>query len=202
VVDAAMIDGANALMAMFHGFRAVGLFDGQPGTHVLSGAAHYYTTYETADGRYLAVAALEPKFYAELVRRAGLDPQRFGGRGMAAIPVADPEWPALRAELAAVFRTRTRAEWCALLEGTDACVTPVLTPDEAATHPHHAARGSFVSVGGVEQHAPAPRFSATAPAAPRAPVAPGADTRALLEESGYSAIEVESLLASRAVCAA
>lgn len=199
VVDAAMLDGVNAQMAIFHGFRAAGLFDGQTGSHFLSGAAHFYATYETRDGKYLAVAALEPQFYQELVRRAGLDPARFGPRGLGALPVASPEWPALKAELAAVFRTRTRDEWCALLEGTDACVAPVLAAAEAAGHPHNVARRAFIDVNGVVQNAPAPRFSATAPDEPRPPVQSGADTRAVLREAGFAADEIDGLLASGAV---
>lgn len=202
VVDAAMLDGVNAQLAMYHGFRAAGLFDGGTGTHFLAGAAHFYGTYETADGKFLAVAALEPRFYADLLRRLGLDPARFAGHGLGARPGSDPAWPALKAELAAVFRTKTRDEWCALLEGTDACVAPVLTLDEAASHPHHAARGSFVTVGGVRQNAPAPRFSATPPATPQAPVRPGSDTRAVLAEAGLAAGDIEALLASGAAAEA
>ncbi len=202
VVDATMLDGINAQMAMFHGFRAAGLFDGGTGTHFLGGAAHYYATYETADGRYLAVAALEPAFYAELIRLAGLDPARFGAHGLGAGPVPDPDWPGLKAELAAVFRTRSRDEWCALLEGTGACVAPVLTLDEAAGHPHHVARGSFVSVGGVLQAAPAPRFGGTPPGPPRPPVLPGTDTRAVLAEAGYTAGDIDALIAAGAAAAA
>jgi len=198
VVDAAMVDGINAQMAMFHGFRAAGLFDGRTGSHFLSGAAHFYATYETRDGRYLAVAALEPQFYQALIRRAGLDPARFGPHGLGAYPVTSPEWPALKAELAAVFRTKTRDEWCALLEGTDACVAPVLTVSEAAAHPHNVARRAFVTVDGVVQNAPAPRFSGTAPEEPRPPVRAGADTRAVLGEAGFAADEIDGLLASGA----
>lgn len=198
VVDAAMLDGINAQMAMFHGFRAAGLFDGQTGTHFLSGAAHFYATYEASDGKYLAVAALEPAFYQALVRRAGLDPARFGSRGLGGFPAANPEWPALKAELAAVFRTKTRDEWCALLEGTDACVSPVLTAAEASAHPHNVARRAFISVNGVVQNAPAPRFSASIPEDPRPPVRPGADSRAVLKQAGYPDDEIDSLLASGA----
>ncbi len=195
VVDAAMLDGVNAQMAMFHGFRAAGLFDGIAGTHFLSGAAHFYSAYETRDGKYLAVAALEPRFYQDLIRRAGLDPGRFGPHGLGAFPSASPEWPDLKAELAGIFRTRTRDEWCALLEGTDACVAPVLAPGEASAHPHNVARRTFITVNGIEQNAPAPRFSATAPDEPRPPVPPGADTRTVLSQAGFAAEEIDALLA-------
>ncbi|MEO8445667.1 MAG: CaiB/BaiF CoA-transferase family protein [Gammaproteobacteria bacterium] len=199
VVDAAMLDGVNTLMTMFHGFRAAGFFDEGTGTSFLSGAAHYYSTYETADGKFIAIAALEPAFYAELIQRAGLDPARFGSRGMGAVPVADPEWPRLKAELAAVFRTKTRQEWCALLEGTDACFAPVLTVTEASEHPHNVARGAFMTVNGVLQAAPAPRFSASVPGVPRAPVPAGADSRAILLEAGFVDAEIAGLLASQVV---
>ena len=199
VVDAAMLDGVNALMAMFHGFRAAGIFDEQPGTHFLSGAAHFYSTYETRDGKFIAVAAIEPAFYRQLIRLAGLDAERFGNQGFDAFHPDNPEWPRLKAELAGVFRTRTRDEWCALLEGTDACVAPVLTVSEASEHPHNVARRAFVTVNGVLQNAPAPRFSGTVPAAPRAPVAVGADSRAILEETGFASRDIDELLAAGTV---
>lgn len=199
VVDAAMLDGVNALMAMFHGFRAAGLFDEQPGTHFLSGTAHFYSTYATSDGKYVAVAAIEPAFYQALIRLAGLDPARFGDQGLGAFPVTSPRWPALKAELAAVFLTKTQAEWCALLEGTDACVAPVLTVSEASQHPHNVARNAFITVNGVRQNAPAPRFSATVPEPPRAPVRPGADSRSVLLEAGFLGGEIDALLETGAV---
>jgi len=199
VVDAAMLDGVNSLMAMFHGFRAAGIFDEQTGTHFLSGAAHFYATYETRDGKYIAVAALEPAFYQELIRRAGLDPGRFGAHGLGAYPTASPEWPRLKAELAEVFRSRTRDEWCVLLEGTDACFAPVLTLSEASQHPHNVARKSFVTVNGVLQNSPAPRFSATVPDEPKAPVAAGTDSRGILLQAGFADGEIDALLAAGAV---
>lgn len=199
VVDAAMLDGVNSLMAMFHGFRAAGIFDEQTGTHFLSGAAHFYATYETRDGKYIAVAALEPAFYQELIRRAGLDPGRFGAHGLGAYPTASPEWPRLKAELAEVFRSRTRDEWCVLLEGTDACFAPVLTLSEASQHPHNVARKAFVTVNGVLQNSPAPRFSATVPDEPKAPVAAGTDSRGILLQAGFADGEIDALLAAGAV---
>jgi alpha-methylacyl-CoA racemase len=194
-----MLDGVNALMAMFHGFRAAGIFDEQPGTHFLSGAAHFYSTYETRDGKFIAVAALEPAFYQQLIRLAGLDAGRFGKQGFDVFHPTNPEWPRLKAELAGIFRSRTRDEWCALLEGTDACVAPVLTVSEASEHPHNVARRAFISVNGVLQHAPAPRFSGTVPAAPRAPVPVGADSRAILEETGFASRDIDELLAAGTV---
>lgn len=196
VIDAAMVDGANALMATFHGFRAMGLYDDQPGTHFLSGAAHYYDCYETLDGKYVAIGPLEPQFYAVLIEKAGLDRSRFEACGFSLEPgrLQQAEWPGLKAELATVFRSRTRAEWCALLEGTDACFAPVLTAVEARDHPHHVARHSFVEIDGVLQHAPAPRFSRTPAAEPAAPPAPGSDARSVLRDGRYNDAEVDELL--------
>ena len=198
VIDAAMIDGANALMATFHAFRAQGLYDDRAGTHFLSGAAHYYDCYETSDGKYVSIGALEPQFYALLIEKAGLPRDRFGPRGFTLEPdkVHRADWPALKAELGAVFRSRTRDEWCALLEGTDACFAPVLTGEEASHHPHHVARRSFLEIDGVLQNAPAPRFSRTPAAEPVAPPAPGRDTRAVLRDGGYADTEIDELIRS------
>ncbi|MEV4803762.1 CaiB/BaiF CoA-transferase family protein [Nonomuraea sp. NPDC049421] len=157
VIDAAMVDGSAALFAMFYQAVQSGGW-GPRGTNLLDTGAPQYDTYETADGRYVAVGALEPKFWGELLRLMGLD-------GDPDLPDRnDPaQWPALRARLAGVFRTRTRAEWEEIFDGSDACVSPVLSMGEAATHPHNVARGSFVEVGGVTQPAPAPRLLGTPP---------------------------------------
>jgi alpha-methylacyl-CoA racemase len=155
VVDAAMVDGTAALTALFHGLRAAGLWSDEPGTNWLDSGAHFYEVYATADGGHVAVGALEPQFYAELLRRLELDPAEF--------PQWERErWPELKRRLAAVFATRTRAEWAERLEGADACATPVLGLHEAPAHPHNVARGTFATGdGGVVQPAPAPRFSRT-----------------------------------------
>lgn len=163
VVDAAMTDGAALLSAMMFGFKAQGQWRNERGTNLLDGGAFFYDTYACADGRYLALGPIEPQFYAELRQRVGLADDPDFDRQM------DPRaWPALREKLAAVLRTRTRDEWCAVLEGTDACVAPVLDWDEAPRHPHNVARQTFVSVDGVVQPAPAPRFSRSTPDAPQA----------------------------------
>jgi alpha-methylacyl-CoA racemase len=167
VVDCAMCDGVSHLLSLFHSLHAAGEWVERREANLLDGGAHFYGTYTCADGAFVAVGALEPQFYAELCRRAGLDPAVF----------ADQEdrtrWPDLRARAAAIFRQRTRAEWCALLEGTDACFAPVLTLREAPEHPHMRARGTFVEIGGIVQAAPAPRFSLTpAPTPTQPPLAP------------------------------
>ena len=194
VVDAAMIDGALSFMAMFFGYRELGMFFDKPGSHLLGGGAHYYDVYETADGRFLSVAPIEPQFYGPFVRKLGLNADRFLPAGYPAhdYNTVENRWPALKKELTAVFKTRTRDEWCAFLEGSDVCVQPVLTLAEAALHPHNRAREMFIDVGGVEQNAPAPRFSRTAAEMPRPPRKTGADTAAVLADWG-----VDSAISAR-----
>jgi alpha-methylacyl-CoA racemase len=193
VVDAAMVDGAALLTTQLHELLAAGRWSDRRGANLLDGAAPFYAVYETADGRHLAVGALEPRFYAELLQRLGLDggdlPDRLDRDG----------WPELRERLAALFRTRTREEWCRLLEGTDACVAPVLSLTEAPAHPHNRARGTFVDVGGVVQPAPAPRFSRTPCATPEPPPGPGEDPGPTLAAWGLAPDEVARLRAGGAV---
>jgi alpha-methylacyl-CoA racemase len=189
IVDAAMLDGALSFMAMFFGYRALGNFADRTGSHVLGGAAHYYDTYETKDGRHLAVAPIEPKFYAALLEKMGLDGDRWRRAGHPAYEtqIVEDEWPALKQELTARFKTKTRDEWCALFADCDACVTPVLTLAEAAEHPHNQARQAFIEVAGLLQNAPAPRFSRTQPAKPRAPAVTGSDAEAVFADWGIDA---------------
>jgi alpha-methylacyl-CoA racemase len=184
VIDAAMVDGAVSFMAMSYGFRALGLFDDRTGSHVLGGGAPFYEVYECADGRHLAVAAIEPQFYAILIERLGLAAERWLPAGYAGIGRAEiqRQWPAFKAELAAIFRSRPRDEWVALFAGTDACVSPVLSLAEAELQPHNRARAAHVTVGGVVQNAPAPRFSRTPADAPQPPPRPGSDTDAVLAD--------------------
>jgi alpha-methylacyl-CoA racemase len=173
VVDAAMVDGAALLTTQLHELLAAGLWTDRRGANLLDGAAPFYTVYETVDGRHLAVGALEPQFYAELLERVGLAAEDLPDQHDRA------GWPLLRERLAAVFRTRTRDEWCRLLEGTDACVAPVLSLLETPTHPHNQARATFVDVGGTPQPAPAPRFSRTPCATPTPPPTRGDDDQTL-----------------------
>ncbi|MGK5682520.1 CaiB/BaiF CoA transferase family protein [Actinoplanes sp. URMC 104] len=165
VVDAAMVDGSALLTSFLHGMLAAGAWPGARGENLLDGGAPFYDTYETADGRFMAVGALEPAFYRALLDGLGLDagnlPQQDDRSG----------WPALRAAFAARFASRTRDEWTAVFAGRDACVAPVLSPLEAPAHPHHRARGTFVDVDGLTQPAPAPRFGRTPAREPRPPTA-------------------------------
>jgi alpha-methylacyl-CoA racemase len=161
VVDAAMTDGASLLSAFMYGLKAQGRWSNQRGENLLDGGAHFYDTYACADGRYVAVGAIEPEFYAKLRELCGIADSLFDDQMDA------KRWPLLKVRLADVFRTRTRDEWCALLEGTDACFAPVLDWDEAPAHPHNRARQTFLDIDGVVQPAPAPRFSRTPAARPR-----------------------------------
>jgi alpha-methylacyl-CoA racemase len=193
VVDAAMVDGVPAMMGLLHGMIARGQWSVQRGANMLDGGAPFYRTYETADGRYVSVGPLEPAFFAELVRRAGLPDSHIKVQH-------DPRaWPDMHVRYAEVFRSRTRDEWVALFEGSDACVGPVLDFAEAAEHPHNRARGTFFTQGGVTQAAPAPRFDRTPAARPRQPSAPGADTLAVLAECGVSQEELRRWQASGAL---
>ncbi|MFL6142877.1 MAG: CaiB/BaiF CoA transferase family protein [Labedaea sp.] len=187
VVDASMVDGAALLTTALHGLRNIGLWNRGRGENMLDGGAPFYDTYETADGRYVAVGAIEERFWADLLRVLDVDPDEVAGR-------LDPaRWPAVRERLAAVIRTRTRDEWAKLAEGTDACLTPVLTPAEAVGHPHNVARKSFVDVAGQPQPAPAPKFGRTPAGPPAPPHRPRSDTTDVLTGLGLSAAEIEEL---------
>ncbi|MFI6638269.1 CaiB/BaiF CoA transferase family protein [Streptomyces sp. NPDC050504] len=175
VVDAAIVDGAAHLATMIHGMVAAGGWQDRRGANLLDGGCPFYGTYETADGRHMAVGALEPQFYAEFVDLLGVRDE-VPDRGDLA------RWGELRATVAARFKTRTREEWTALFEGSDACVAPVLSLREAPEHPHLKARGTFVDHGGITQPAPAPRFSATPGAVHGPPAVPGADTAAVARD--------------------
>jgi alpha-methylacyl-CoA racemase len=187
VVDASMVEGSALLTAGMHGLRNNGLWQRGRGRNMLDGGAPFYDTYETSDGKYVAVGAIEERFWTALVKVLEVDPESVAGR-------LDPErWPEVRAVLAEVIRGRTRDEWAARAEGTDACLTPVLDPSEAAEHPHNVARGSFVTLEGDIQPAPAPRFSRSVPDVPIAPVAPRSSTGEVLAELGYSTSDIDRL---------
>lgn len=188
VVDAAMTDGAALMMALPYGLLAKGLWQDARERNFLDGAAHFYGTYECADGRHVSVGAIEPQFYRRLLELCGVDDARFEEQWEAA------RWPALRRELAAIFRTRTRDEWCRLLEGSDACFAPVLSMTEAPGHPHNAARRTFVTDEGVTQPAPAPRFDRTPAQLPTRAPRVGEHTSELLAAVGYTDAEIAALL--------
>ncbi|HEX2028639.1 MAG TPA: CaiB/BaiF CoA-transferase family protein [Nitriliruptorales bacterium] len=186
VVDVAMVDGVASLTAMLHGLLAANGWSTQRGDNLLDGSAPFYDTYRTADGGFLAVGCLEPRFYAQFLDRLGLDPADW--------PQFDRDrWPEQKRRLADIFARRTRDEWLACFEGSDACVAPVLSLTEAPQHPHIRARGTFITVGGVRQPAPAPRLSRTPGAVTRPAPAPGEHTDEILDGLGYSRREVAAL---------
>ncbi len=194
VIDAAMVDGSAVLMSMFWAFSAMGVHDPDSrGTNLLDTGAHFYDVYRCADDAYISIGSIEPQFYAELLRLLDLtDDPDF------ATQMDRSAWPALKERLGEIFASRTRAEWCELLEHTDVCFAPVLTMAEAAEHPHNQARGTFTEVAGLVQPAPAPRFSRTEPEVASPPAHPGQHTREALLYWGVPAERVESLLESGA----
>ncbi len=187
VVDASMVEGAATLMHMMYAMKAQGAWRDERGVNILDTGAHFYDTYETADGKYVALGSIEPQFYALLMERAGLDAAQFTPQNDAA------QWPAMRERLAAVMLTKSRDEWCALMEGSDVCFAPVLSMTEAPSHPHNRFRGSFVEIAGVVQAAPAPRFSRSAPPVPVQAHPAGSDTLDVLRDAGYSDERIEQL---------
>ena len=189
VVDAAMVDGSALLTSFLYGMRASGAWQDKRGSNLLDGGAPFYDTYVTAEGEAVAVGALEPQFYAALLTGLGL--------ADADLPAQHDRagWPVLRERFAAVFASRSRAEWEHVFAGTDACVSPVLSLAEASAHPHATARRAFVEVGGVVQPAPAPRFGRTAAGTPAAPPRPGSHTDSVLAGLGLSEADVADLRA-------
>jgi alpha-methylacyl-CoA racemase len=191
VVDAAMVDGAALLTTFLHGMRAAGAERGERGTNMLDGGAPFYDVYRAADGRYVSIGAIEDKFYAELITVLGLAEVDLPNRH-------DPaHWPVLRDRIAAAVATRTRDEWAELAAGTDACLAPVLDPDEAPGHPHNVARGTFIEVDGYAHPAPAPRFDRTPAGRPESlmgsPVGVGKHTIEVLTELGLVAADITEL---------
>ena len=192
VVDAAMVDGASVLMQMMYGMRAMGFWQDERGTNLLDSGAHFYDVYETRDGKYVSIGSIEPQFYAELLEKTGLEAEELPAQ------LDRSQWPKLRERLDAIFRTKTRDEWCAIMEGSDVCFAPVLSMGEAPEHPHNRHRHTFVEEAGAIQAAPAPRFSRTAPEISRPAPHIAQHTEAVLADHGFSREEIEKLLASGA----
>jgi len=193
VIDAAMTEGAASLATIFWGLMAQGSWHDKRAANLLDGAAPFYDTYETKDGKFVAIAPIETKFYAELLNKLGLDP--------AGLPKQydTQRWPETKAKFAAAIKTKTRDEWCRILEGSDACFAPVLSLAEAPKHPHNAARGSFTEVAGVVQPGPAPRFLRTPGAIQNPPPAPGANTAEGLADWGFSESEIAAMRKAGAI---
>ncbi len=194
VIDCAMTDGTAVLMSMIWGFRAQGMWRDERGVNLLDTGAHFYDTYECSDGKYVSIGSIEPQFYAELRRLAGLaDDADFDAQ------MNPAGWGALKAKMTALFLTKSRDEWCALMEMTDVCFAPVLSMAEASAHPHNVARGTFVEVEGHVQPAPAPRYSGTVTAMPVASGKAGSDSDALLASLGFGVDKIAALRASKAI---
>jgi alpha-methylacyl-CoA racemase len=182
-----MVDGAAVLMTIMHSMRHMGMWKDERGTNLIDTGAHFYDVFATRDGKYVSVGAIEPQFYAELLEKLGLSNEKWPRQ------MERSEWPALKKRLAAVFATKTRAEWCEILEGSDACFAPVLSMTEAPSHPHNALRKTFVEHAGALQPAPAPRFSRTPPKLELPPSHAGEHTDAALADWGFSAEEIRKL---------
>lgn len=187
VIDAAMTDGSAALMTAIYGLKNAGRWKNSRESNFLDGGAHFYGCYECADGKHFAVGAIESQFYDLLLTLCGATDASLKRQWDAS------SWPQQKEILAKIFRTKTRDEWARILEGTDACAVPVLDMDEAPEHAHNQARETFLTVEGLKQPAPAPRFSRTSPESPVAPRTPGADTEAVLKEMGFSADEISDI---------
>ena len=193
VVDAAMVDGAAALMAIIFGAHASGWWRDERASNMLDGGAHFYDCYETKDGKYVSIGSIEPQFYAQLLELTGL-------KGEALPHQMDRSaWPKLKERMAAIFKTKTRDEWCEVMEGTDVCFAPVLSLAEAPEHPHMKARNTFVEVEGVRQPGPAPRFSRTPGVIERPPAHAGEHTDEALADWGFASGDIAKLRESGAI---
>ena len=193
VVDAAMVDGAAVLMQMMYGMRAMGVWNDERGTNLLDSGAHFYEVYETQDGKHVSIGSIEPQFYAELIEKTGLAAEDLPAQ------MDQSQWSKLKERLAAIFKSKSRDEWCEIMEGSDVCFAPVLSMGEAPEHPHNLHRKTFLDDGGVVQAAPAPRFSRTAPEVARPAPHLGQDSAEVLADHGFSAEEIHDLEQSGAV---
>jgi alpha-methylacyl-CoA racemase len=193
VVDAAMTDGSALLSAMMYGMKVANAWSNQRGENLLDGGAHFYGVYACADGKYITIGAIEPQFYGLLLKLCDIDDAAFKNQMDAA------SWPMLKNRLCDVFLTKTRADWCALMEGTDVCFAPVLDWDDAPRHVHNVARATLINVAGVTQPAPAPRFSQTPAAVPQAPATVGAHSSAILEDWGIAPEVIVRLKARKVI---
>ncbi|HJU10360.1 MAG TPA: CaiB/BaiF CoA-transferase family protein [Candidatus Binataceae bacterium] len=187
VVDVAMVDGVASLMTAIYGMHGAGIWTNERGANILDTGAHYYDVYETRDGKHISIGSIETKFYEELLERSGLKNEELPRQN------DRPSWPKMKERVKALFLTKTRDEWCKIMEGTDICFAPVLNMDEAPQHPHNQLRGTFVVQDGVTQPAPAPRFSRTPSAIQCPPASPGEHTEEALRDWGFSATDLEQL---------
>jgi alpha-methylacyl-CoA racemase len=188
VVDAAMVDGAASLINMFWGMRAAGVWKPERGTNLLDTGSHFYDVYECSDGNYISIGSIEPQFYAELLEKSGL-----GQQDDLPAQMDRERWPEMKQRIGDIFKSKSRDEWCAIMEHTDICFAPVLSPEEAVEHPHNKARGTFVEVAGLTQAGPAPRFSRTSPEIVRPAAHPGQHTDEVLGQFGFDADDIAKL---------
>jgi alpha-methylacyl-CoA racemase len=193
VIDAAMVDGAALLNGIIFGMAAQGMWNDQRESNLLDGGAHFYDTYETRDGKYVAIGSIEPQFYAELLEKSGLAGEKLPRQ------MDRASWPAMKQRFAELFKSKTRDEWCRIMEGSDICFAPVLGMAEAAKHPHNVARSTFVEVAGIPQPGPAPRFSRTPGRIQRPPAHAGQHTDEVLASVGFSAAEIRKLRDGKAI---
>jgi alpha-methylacyl-CoA racemase len=193
VIDCAMSDGAASLMAMFYGFKGAGAWKDERRSNLLDGGAHFYDTYQCADGKWISIGSIEPQFYALLLEKTGITDPEFRNQ------MDRDAWPSLKAKLAGVLATKTQAEWCAIMDATDICFAPVLTLDEAPRHAHNLARETFVTLDGVVQPAPAPRFSATPGVIQGPPPKIGAHNSEALSDWGFSEADIAGLATAGAI---
>jgi alpha-methylacyl-CoA racemase len=193
VVDAAMVDGSASLMAIIFGMKSMGAWIDERGMNIVDSGAHFYDTYETSDGKYISIGSIEPQFYALLLKKAEIEDPEFQNQN------DKSKWPVLKKKIAAIFKTRTRDQWCDIMRGTDVCFAPVLSMDEAVNDPHNVARKTFVEIDGVKQPMPAPRFSRTQPVIQGPPPVPGEHNESALMDWGFSAEEINSLKKSGAI---
>ncbi|MEQ9144843.1 MAG: CaiB/BaiF CoA-transferase family protein [Parvibaculaceae bacterium] len=193
VVDAAMTDGATSLMAMFYGFTASGMWKPEHGTNMLDGGAHFYDTYETSDGKWISIGAIEPQFYAILREKAGLSDDLWDAQ------MDQSKWPEMKEKISEVFKTKTRDEWCEIMEGTDICFAPVLAISEAMDHPHNKERQTVVEIDGVQQPNVAPRFSGTPSEIQGPPPAVGEHNESALSDWGFSSGDIDALKKADAI---
>ena len=193
VVDAAMIDGSAALMAIIYGLKGMGIWGSDRGTNMLDGGAHFYDAYECADGKWISVGSIEPQFYALLLEKCVITDPNFQNQ------MDRDNWPQLKTKIVEIFKSKSRDEWCELMEGSDVCFAPVLSLDEAPEHPHNKSRETFIEIDGVVQPAPAPRFSRTPTGRPEPPPKAGEHTDQVLAAWGFSEEEIADLKSKQAI---
>lgn len=199
VVDVAITDGVISLMSCIWGFKHLGMWQNGRENNALDGGAHYYDTYECADGKWISVGSIEPQFYALLMEKLGIKGAEEDAEVDFLAQFDRSQWPERKAQISTLFKTKSQSEWCAIMEGTDVCFAPVISMDEAIDYPHNVARKSFVERDGYIQPAPAPRFSRTGAEIQNSPVAPGANTDELLTELGLDSKLIEQLKAKAAI---